>query len=178
MLDVDSKTGKVIPVTYVGDFVRIYFKKENGSYKAVRIEGRDNSVIIRDGQKIYSDYVEMDLSRNVVYAGKNNKVMLDDANGKTTIIGDILTGNTATNIMEARGDVLITNKGQDGKTTTLKGQEGILDNNNNTIEMIKEVTAENDELILNADRAVYNKTTNKVKASGRVLVNYKLKNGK
>ena len=41
--------------------------------------------------------------------------------------------------------------------------------------MLKDVTAENDELTLNADRAVYNKITNKVKAFGKVLVNYKMK---
>ena len=80
--------------------------------------------------------------------------------------------------MEGRGDVVIVNTGKDGKVTTLKGQESILDSNNNTVEMIKEVTAENDELILNADRAVYNKITNKVKAFGKVLVNYKVNNGK
>ncbi|MFR3298586.1 MAG: OstA-like protein [Fusobacterium sp.] len=47
--------------------------------------------------------------------------------------------------------------------------------NNNSVEMLKDVTAENDELTLNADRAVYNKITNKVKAFGKVLVNYKMK---
>lgn len=41
--------------------------------------------------------------------------------------------------------------------------------------MIENVEAENEELILNADRAIYNKITNKVKASGKVLVNYKVK---
>ena len=29
MLDTDKETGKVIPVTYIGDYVRIYFEKEN-----------------------------------------------------------------------------------------------------------------------------------------------------
>lgn len=175
MLDVDKETGKVIPVTYTGDFVRVYFKKENGTYKAVRIEGRDDSIITRDGQKFYSDYIEMDLSRNIVYAGRNNKVILNDERGKTVITGDILNGNTKTNIMEGHGNVVIVNTGNDGKVTTLKGQESILDNNNSTVEMLKDVTAENDELTLNADRAVYNKITNKVKAFGKVLVNYKMK---
>lgn len=176
MIDIDKKTGKQIPVTYVGDYVRAYFKNENGTYKAARLEGRDNSVLIRDGQKIYSDYIEADLDRSVVYGGKNNKVILNDENGKTTIVGDILTGNTVTNIMEAKGDVFIENIDKAGKITTLKGQESILDNNNNTIEMIKEVTAENEQMILNADRAIYNKLTNKVNAFGKVLVNYKVNN--
>lgn len=175
MLDTDKKTGKVIPVTYFGDYVRIYFKKTGGSYKASRIEGRENSVLTRDTQKVYSDYIEADLDRSIIYAGKNNKVIANDEKGKTVITGDILTGNTVTNIMEARGDVVIENTDKSGKVTTLKGQESILDNNTNTIEMIKEVTAENEELILNADRAVYNKVTNKVNASGKVLVNYKVK---
>ncbi len=178
MYDKDKEIGRVIPVTYTGNFARVYFKNENGSYKAIRIEGRENSTVIRDGQKFYSDYIETDLSRNIVYAGKNNKVILNDENGKTVITGEILSGNTNTNIMEGRGDVVIVNTGKDGKVTTLKGQESILDSNNNTVEMIKEVTAENDELILNADRAVYNKITNKVKAFGKVLVNYKVNNGK
>lgn len=175
MLDTDKETGKVIPVTYTGDFVRVYFKKENGTYKAVRIEGRDDSIITREGQKFYSDYIEMDLSRNIVYAGKNNKVILNDERGKTVITGDVLSGNTRTNIMEGHGNVVIVNTGNDGKVTTLKGQESIMDNNNSTVEMLKDVTAENDELTLNADRAVYNKITNKVKAFGKVLVNYKMK---
>ena len=175
MLDTDKETGKVIPVTYTGDFVRVYFKKENGTYKAVRIEGRDDSIITREGQKFYSDYIEMDLSRNIVYAGKNNKVILNDERGKTVITGDVLNGNTRTNIMEGHGNVVIVNTGNDGKVTTLKGQESIMDNNNSIVEMLKDVTAENDELILNADRAIYNKVTNKVKAFGKVLVNYKMK---
>ena len=175
MLDTDKETGKVIPVTYTGDFVRVYFKKENGTYKAVRIEGRDDSIITREGQKFYSDYIEMDLSRNIVYAGKNNKVILNDERGKTVITGDVLNGNTRTNIMEGHGNVVIVNTGNDGKVTTLKGQESIMDNNNSTVEMLKDVTAENDELTLNADRAIYNKVTNKVKAFGKVLVNYKMK---
>lgn len=175
MLDTDKETGKVIPVTYTGDFVRVYFKKENGTYKAVRIEGRDDSIITREGQKFYSDYIEMDLSRNIVYAGRNNKVILNDERGKTVITGDILNGNTITNIMEGHGNVVIVNTGNDGKVTTLKGQESIMDNNNSTVEMLRDVIAENDELILNADRAIYNKMTNKVKAFGKVLVNYKMK---
>lgn len=173
--DTDKKTGKIIPIDYTGDYARVYFKDENGTYKAVRLEGRDNSIFVRDGQKIYSDYLEADIERSVVYAGKNNKVILNDDNGRTTIIGDILTGNSNTNIMEAKGNAFIENKDKEGKITTLKGEEAILDNNNNTIEMIENVEAENEELILNADRAIYNKITNKVKASGKVLVNYKVK---
>ena len=71
MYDKDKKTGKIIPITYSGDFVRVYFKKENGSYKAIRIEGRKNSIIQREDQKFYSNYIEMDLNRNIIYAGKN-----------------------------------------------------------------------------------------------------------
>ncbi len=175
MLDTDKETGKVIPVTYIGDYVRIYFEKEKNAYKASRIEGRDNSILTRGTQKIYSDYIEADLDRNIVYAGKNNKIVSNDENGKTVITGEILNGNTAENILQARGNVFIENTDKAGKVTTLKGQESILDNNTNTIEMIKEVTAENDQMILNADRAVYNKNTNKVNASGKVLVNYKVK---
>lgn len=175
MYDKDKNTGKLIPVTYSGNFVRVYFKKENDSYKAARIEGREKSTVIRDNQKFYSDYIEVDLARNIVYAGKNNKVFLDDENGKTIITGEVLSGNTVSNIMEGRGDVVIVNTAKDGKVTTLKGQESIVDNNKNTVEMIKEVTAENDEVLINADRAIYNKVTNKVKASGKVLVNYKMK---
>ena len=174
MIDKDEKTGEVIPVTYTGDYVRVYFEKEKNTYKASRIEGRDNSILTRGTQKIYSDYLEADLDRNIVYAGKNNKIVSNDENGKTVITGEILNGDTAKNILQASGDVFIENTDKTGKVTTLKGQEGILDNNTNTIEMIKEVTAENDQMILNADRAVYNKNTNKVNASGKVLVNYKV----
>lgn len=175
MYDKDKETGKIIPITYSGDFVRVYFKKENGSYKAIRIEGRENSIIQREDQKFYSDYIEMDLNRNIIYAGKNNKIIFNNENGKTIITGNILSGNTNTNIMEGQGNVIIVNTAKDGKITTLKGQKSILDNNQNTIEMIEDVIAENNEVILNADRAIYNKVTNKVKAFGKVLVNYKLK---
>lgn len=176
--DKDKETGKIIPITYSGDYVRVYFKKENGSYKAIRTEGRKNSTIERENQKFNSDYVEMDLTRNIVYAGKNNKVVLNNENGKTIITGDILSGNTNTNIMEGKGNVVIVNTAKDGKVTTLKGQESIVDNNNNTVEMLKNVTAENEEVIINADRVIYNKLTNKVKAFGKVLVNYKVNNKK
>lgn len=175
MYDKDKETGKIIPITYSGDFVRVYFKKENGSYKAIRIEGRENSIIQREDQKFYSDYIEMDFNRNIIYAGKNNKIIFNNENGKTIITGNILSGNTNTNIMEGQGNIIIVNTAKDGKITTLKGQKSILDNNQNTIEMIEDVIAENNEVILNADRAIYNKVTNKVKAFGKVLVNYKLK---
>ncbi len=75
-------------------------------------------------------------------------------------------------------NVIIINTSKDGKVTTLKGQESIVDNNNNTVEMLKNVTAENEEVIINADRVIYNKLTNKVKAFGKVLVNYKVNNKK
>ena len=178
MYDLDKKTGKLIPITYTGDFVRVYFKKENGNYKAIRIEGKTHSIVTREEQKFYSDYIEVDLNRNIVYAGKNNKVILNDEKGKTVITGDILNGNTVTNIMEGHGNVVIINTGKDGKVTKLIGQQSILDNNKSTIEMLEKVTAENEEVILNADRAIYNKITNKVKAFGKVLVNYKLNNEK
>lgn len=171
----DKKSGKMVPVLYSGDFIRTYFKKDAKTYKVIRIEGRKNSVITRENEKFYSDYIEMDLIRNIFYAGKNNKIILNDEYGNTLIKGDNFVLKNEENLAEITGNVYIKNINTNGKITSLKGDRSIIDNKKNEVEVIGNVEIENDELILMADRVIYNKITSKVRAFGDVKVNYKEK---
>lgn len=173
MFEIDQKSGRIVPVVYQGDYARVYFEKDSKNYKAIRLEGRENSVITRDRDKFYSDYIEMNLIRKVLYAGKNNKVVLNNEYGTTQIKGKRFNLDSNTNIANVNGDVYIKNTNNKKEVTTLEGEESTLDNNENTIEIRNDVRVENKELILNADKIIYNKLTNKVNAFGEVKVNYK-----
>lgn len=175
IFDINQKSGKIIPVNYQGDYVRVYFKKENSNYKVIRIEGRDNSIITRENEKFYSDYIEMDLLKNIVYAGKNNKASIEDEFGKTELKGDSFNLDGNTNLININGNVFIENKDKKNEVTILKGNSSKIDKNANTVEIENNVEVENNKLILKADKIICNKSTDKVKAFGNVKVNYKVK---
>lgn len=168
---------KGVPVIFDGKFARAYFKKENDKYKAQRLEIKEDAVITKEEMTLYSDYLEMDVPKNIVFGRENTRIKIQDRNGTTDITSRVADANLTTEIANLVGDVTIINKNLKGQVTKTTSSRAIVKNKENIIELIGDVVADSEESTVEADKAIYNMQTNKMKALGNVFVNYKSAEG-
>lgn len=175
---IGNVSGKIyqdgVPVTFSGDFVRAYFKKNTqGKNEIQRVEIRKNAVITKEGTTLYSDYLEIQPQKKLVYGKDNTKAILKDRDGVvTTVTSDIMNGNLNTEVIDLVGKVNIVRKEKD-KTLVATSQKGRVKNKENLIELRGNVFVDDKESTISADEVDYNTKTNKVKARGNVFVDYK-----
>lgn len=163
-----------VPVTFKGDFVRAYFKKDSkGDTKAQRVEIKKDAEIKKEGLTVTSDYIEIQTDKKLVYGKDNSKIVLKDDKGVvTTVTSDIMSGNLNTEVLDLVGDVKIVRVDSKNRivATATKGK---VNNKNNTIELRGDVLVDNGESVVTADEVDYNTKTDKIKARGNVFVDYK-----
>lgn len=174
-LSQDKETEQNITSRYSGNKLKVYMKKKLDGYEATKLEGRENSVLTRNNQKIFSDYMDVDLEKNEFYSDKNNKLVVNNRKDVTTLIGDKFIGDLSKEIFVAKGNINIESLDNENKKTIIVGNECKFDNKNNKIEIYGNARLENEDLVCTADRIEYDKNTEKIKAFGKTLVNYKSK---
>lgn len=167
--DLDKKTGEKVPVDFQGDFVRVYFVDDNG-YKATRSEIRDNGVFKYEGMVLYSDYLELDLQRNLALGRERSRLVMEDG---TEITSELVDVNLATEVVNLIHDVEITSFSEGVGYTKATGDRGIIKNKEKIAELEGNVKAESPTATIEADRGIYNMNTNKFKAIGNVFIDYK-----
>ncbi|MCQ8212414.1 LPS export ABC transporter periplasmic protein LptC [Cetobacterium somerae] len=163
-----------VPVDFEGDFVRAYFKKDSqGKNQIQRVEIRKNAIIKKEGNTLYSDYLEIQPEKKLVFGKDNTKAVLKDKDGViTTVTSNMMNGNLNTEVIDLVGKVVIVRKDKD-KTLNATSTKAKIKNKENLIELRKNVVVDDGESIITADEADYNTKTNKVKARGNVFVDYK-----
>ncbi|MDX8336350.1 LPS export ABC transporter periplasmic protein LptC [Candidatus Cetobacterium colombiensis] len=163
-----------VPVNFKGDFVRAYFKKDNdGKNRIQRVEIRKNAVIEKEGTTLYSDYLEIQPEKKLVFGKDNTKAVLKDKDGTvTTVTSNMMNGNLNTEVIDLVGKVVIVRKSKD-KTLNATSTKAKIKNKENLVELRNNVYVDDGESIITADEADYNTKTNKVKARGNVFVDYK-----
>ena len=163
-----------VPVDFKGDFVRAYFKKDaQGKNQIQRVEIRKNAVITKEGTTLYSDYLEIQPEKKLVFGKDNTKAVLKDKDGiVTTVTSNMMTGNLNTEIVDLVGNVVIVRKDKE-KTLNATSTKAKIKNKENLIELRENVFVDDGESVITADEADYNTKTNKVKARGNVFVDYK-----
>ena len=163
-----------VPVDFKGDFVRAYFKKDaQGKNQIQRVEIRKNAVITKEDTTLYSDYLEIQPEKKLVFGKDNTKAILKDKDGViTTVTSNMMTGNLNTEVVDLVGNVVIVRKDKD-KTLNATSTKAKIKNKENLIELRKNVFVDDGESVITADEADYNTKTNKVKARGNVFVDYK-----
>ncbi|MGL5412822.1 LPS export ABC transporter periplasmic protein LptC [Cetobacterium sp.] len=164
-----------VPVNFKGDFVRAYFKKDaQGKNQIQRVEIRKNAVIEKEGTTLYSDYLEIQPEKKLVFGKDNTKAVLKDKDGTiTTVTSNMMTGNLNTEIVDLVEKVVIVRKDKD-KTLNATSTKAKIKNKDNIIELRGNVVVDDGESIITSDEADYNTKTNKVKARGNVFVDYKV----
>lgn len=180
---IGNVSGKIyqdgVPVHFKGDFVRTYFKKDaQGKNQIHRVEIRKNAVIEKEGTTLYSDYLEIQPEKKLVFGKDNTKAVLKDKDGMvTTVTSNMMTGNLNTEVVDLVGKVVIVRKDKD-KTLNAVSTKAKIKNKENIIELRGDVTVDDGESVITSDEADYNTKTNKVKARGNVFVDYKAKESK
>lgn len=169
---------KGVLTKFKGDNTRVYLKDENNTYVAQRIEVIKNGEIIREDLDLKSDYLEMDVPRNLVFAKDNSVVVMKNERGTTTIKSKSMNGDLNTEIINLNIDVHIINKNKEGEVTNLTSTKATIKNKENIVELMGDVIAENAKATISADSAIYNTKTNKIKAKGNVFIDYKSKTSK
>ena len=89
------------------------------------------------------------------------------------ISGENISGNMKDEKLNLNSKTTIENIDKKGEKTILIGDKGVLNNINQTLELIGNVSIENSQFIFNSDRAIYNRNTEKIKAYGKSNINYK-----
>lgn len=168
-----------VPVNFKGDFVRAYFKKNaTGKNEIQRVEIRKNAVVEKEGTTLYSDYLEIQPEKKLVFGKDNTKVIMKDANGVvTTVTANIMTGNLNTEVIDLVGKVVIVRKDKD-KTLNATSTKAKLKNKENLAELRGDVFVDDGDSIITADEVDYDMKTNKAKARGNVFVDYKANESK
>ncbi|MGL5088076.1 MAG: LptA/OstA family protein [Cetobacterium sp.] len=180
---IDNVSGKIyqdgVPVNFKGDFVRAYFKKNaEGNNEIQRVEIRKNAVIQKEGTTLYSDYLEIQPQKKLVFGKDNTKAILKDKDGVvTTVTANMMNGNLDTQIIDLVGKVVIVRKDKD-KTLNATSTKAKLKNKENLAELRGDVFVDDGDSIVTADEVDYNMKTNKAKARGNVFVDYKANENK
>jgi lipopolysaccharide export system protein LptA len=167
--DQDEKSGKKIPVDFQGDLVRVYFVDDNG-YKATRSEIRESGVFKYEGMVLYSDYLELDLQRNLALGRDGSRMVMENG---TEITSELVDVNLTTEVINLIHNVEITSFSEGGGYTKATGDRGVIKNREKIAELEGNVKAESPTATIEADRGIYNMNTNKFKAIGNVFIDYK-----
>ncbi|MGL4867302.1 MAG: LPS export ABC transporter periplasmic protein LptC, partial [Cetobacterium sp.] len=175
---VGNVSGKVYQdgslVDFKGDFVRAYFKKNaQGKNEVQRVEIRKNAVIKKEETTLYSNYLEIQPEKKLVFGKENTKAVLKDKDGVvTTVTADMMNGNLNTEVIDLVGKVVIVRKDKQ-KTLNTTSTKAKLKNKEDLVELRGDVFVDDGDSIVTADEVDYNMKTNKAKAKGNVFVDYK-----
>lgn len=159
---------------YEGKDLKVYLKRDKNGYKISEIKGKEEVTFSSENKVFISNSIHVNLNENLINGNGKNKLIFRDKKNQTILTGDKFFGNLKKDIFDVKGNTVLKNVSK-GNTTTIIGESINLDNNKKIVEVKGNVKLENKELICTADRVVYNKKTNKAKAFGKVLVNYKIK---
>ena len=164
-----------VPVNFKGDFARVYFKKDaQGKNQVQRVEARKNAVVQKEGTTLYSDYLEIQPEKKLIFGKDNTKAVLKDKDGiVTTVTSNMMTGDLNTGIIDLVGKVVIVRKDKD-KVLNATSTKAKIKNKDNIVELRGDVVVDDGESVIKSDEADYNTKTNKVKVRGNVFVDYKV----
>lgn len=175
-ISTDEKDKKNVLTKLTGNDVRVTMAKgkANGT-KVQRIQGKKNTVITREGQSIKSDNIDYNSLKGTVLANKNNKIYVENEKNKTTVLSEKIEGNLNEEKLYFNAKTNIETYNEKNEKTTLIGDKGVLDNKAQTVELKGNVKMDNIQFVFSADRMIYNKKTQKVKAFGNTKIDYKMK---
>ncbi|MGL4688027.1 MAG: LPS export ABC transporter periplasmic protein LptC, partial [Fusobacteriaceae bacterium] len=161
---------------YKGDLVRVTLSKPAGKYEAKNIELVGNSTVEQDNIIMYSKQTNIDLKTKIAYSYKRPKIVVsDEKNGITELESDSLEFHMNKDIVFMNGNIYVLNKNKEKGDTTAKAEKGTAKINEKIIELEKNVVIDYPEAILHADKGIYNMGTKKIRALGKVIVDYKIK---
>ena len=172
----DEKQNKDILTKLSGNDITVSMVKDkNGGTKVQRVQGKKNTLITREGQNIKSDNIDYNSLTGKVVASKNNKIYVENTQDKTTVLSEKIEGNLNEEKLYFKAKATIESYNEKNEKTTLVGNSGVVDNKQETVELKENVKMENNQFIFSADRIIYNKKTQKVKAFGNTKIDYKIK---
>lgn len=159
-------------IEFSGEKARIYFKK-NEKYEMLRGEVRNNAMFKEADKILYSDYIEINMEKKLVFSKEGSKLVLtDEKNGETIITAQSVDIDTLNKNIILRGSVTINNNSEYGNTYVI-ADRGELEEKKEVLILTGNVKIENETSILKTDKAFYNIDSRKIKAVGNVFVEYK-----
>ncbi len=157
-----------------GEEIEIVFAKKETEYDITRVIGEKNTRVENDEYLLVSDDLDYNFLTGELLGNKNNIVTIANKESKVNIKGDHLEGNIHKGQMKANRGIYIENIDTTGEKIILIGDKGEIDINTLDVEITSNVSLENSELIFRADRMIYNKETEKLKAFGKTDITYKV----
>lgn len=171
---VTFEKGKV--TKYKGELVRVLLEKPEKKYEIKNIELIGNSTIEQDNVILYSKRTNIDLKTDIAYSYDRPKiVILDEKNGVTELESNDLEFYMNKDTIFFNGNIYIINKNEEKGNTTVKAEKGMAKTKEKIIEIEKNVVVDYPEAIIHADKGIYNMGTKKIRALGKVIVDYKTK---
>ena len=158
-------------VTFKGDKADLYLEKQGGSYKAKKVIVNDKSVFTQTNKRIDSNYIELDLVKNEVYAKNTPVLTIDNANkGKTVVKSESVTGFIDKELINLKKDVHIRDINEKNEETVLTANRGSV--TRTIADVYGNVKVVTKDAVMTANEGHYDMTTRKIKAKGNVHVDY------
>lgn len=161
---------------YNGEQLRVHLEKAQDRYRAKRIELLQDSTITQENITMYSKYGDVNLDNNIAISDNGVKILMKDSKkGDTTVTSERAEFHMEKDIIYLNNSVKIVNVDPEKGTTVATGRRGIVFRTENSVELEGDVVIDSPDAIVRAEKAIYNATTKKIKASGDVVVDYKVK---
>ena len=149
----------------------MYLEKQGGSYKAKKVIVNDKSVFTQTNKRIDSNYIELDLVKNEVYAKNTPVLTIDNANkGKTVVKSESVTGFIDKELINLNKDVHIRDINEKNEETVLTANRGSV--TRTIADVYGNVKVVTKDAVMTANEGHYDMTTRKIKAKGNVHVDY------
>lgn len=161
---------------YNGEQVRLHLKKQDNRYTAQRVELLQDSTITQENTTMYSKYGDINLVNNIATSDRGVKVIMKDPEkGNTTVTSERAEFHMEKDKIYLNNNVVIVNEDPEKGKTVATGRKGTVLKAENSVELEGDVVIDSPDAVVRAQKAVYNATTKKIKATGDVVVDYKIK---
>ena len=161
---------------YNGEQLRVHLEKQDKKYLAKRVELLKDSTIVQENVTMYSKYGDINLINKIALSDRGVKiVMKDPEKGDTTVTSERAEFHIEKDTIYLNNDVVIVNDDPEKGKTVATGRKGTVLKAENSVELEGNVVIDSPDAVVKAQKAIYNATTKKIKATGDVVVDYKIK---
>lgn len=165
------------PVNFKGDLFTINLKENGGKYTPHTAVIKNNGMITKDNTTMVSDNLTYFFDSKTAKGDSTTRTTMKDAKGTTVMTSKSVDADLKSQTAVLRGNVHIRNVNDKNEVTTGTGSQGVLRGKQKEFELTGNPRVESEKAILTGDKIIYNTGTNKVKATGNVLIDYKKEQG-
>jgi lipopolysaccharide export system protein LptA len=155
---------------------------EKGSYfpdsktfllETVELNSKKGLLLTGDKFTLFTEEKDGKMEISKVVGDESTKTKISNEKATTQITSQSVEAFPKSQEVIFTGEVLLKSVNQKGEHTTGTGEQGFLRGEKKEFELTGNPKVENEKAVLTGDRIIYNMESNKVKALGNVLIDYK-----